>query len=151
MFDKLFNPSQFRKRLMMQFHDQTKLGSVLSQSNVLCHRRVIVRDGLIDVTTLSRQQSTLIVRAWIPASIPIVPVECFSGMEQFHSISFEGDSRLTRIQSRAFSNSSLRSIMIPCSVEILGPSCFRLCGSLSSISFESPSHLRRIESDFNQL
>jgi hypothetical protein len=53
---------------------------------------------------------------------------------------------LTRIESEAFSSSSLQSILIPNNVEILGLECFSYCGSLSSITFESNSHLTRIES-----
>jgi hypothetical protein len=65
----------------------------------------------------------------------------------FSSISFESNSRLLRIESDAFSRSSLQSIVIPSSVEILGSSCFSECKSLSSISFESHSRLLRIASD----
>jgi hypothetical protein len=54
---------------------------------------------------------------------------------------------LTRIESEAFYESSLESIMIPNNVEILGPQCFSHCKSLSSITFESSSHLTRIESE----
>jgi hypothetical protein len=54
-------------------------------------------------------------------------------------------SQLIRIESDAFSCSSLQSIVIPSSVEILGSSCFSRCESLSSISFESNSRLIRIE------
>jgi hypothetical protein len=54
---------------------------------------------------------------------------------------------LTRIESSAFSSSSLKSIEIPRNVEILGSSCFCECKSLSSISFESNSRLLRIESN----
>jgi hypothetical protein len=62
-------------------------------------------------------------------------------------ISFESESRLTRIKSSAFSFSSLQSIIIPRSVEILCWRCFSSCESLSSISFESESRLRRIDSN----
>jgi hypothetical protein len=53
---------------------------------------------------------------------------------------------LTRIQSEAFSFSSLQSIVIPNGVEILYSACFSDCESLSSLSFESNSRLTRIES-----
>jgi hypothetical protein len=43
------------------------------------------------------------------------------------SISFESDSRLTRIESEAFSSSSLESIEIPRTVEILGSSWISKC------------------------
>jgi hypothetical protein len=53
---------------------------------------------------------------------------------------------LTRIESEAFSSSSLQSILIPRTVQILGSNCFSDCSSFSSISFESPSQFKRIES-----
>jgi serine/threonine protein kinase len=52
---------------------------------------------------------------------------------------------LTRIESSAFSSSSLQSIVIPRNVEILCSSCFSSCHSLSSITFESDSRLKRID------
>jgi hypothetical protein len=52
---------------------------------------------------------------------------------------------LTRIESEAFYESSLESILIPMNVEILGSKCFSSCESLSSIVFESNSHFTRIE------
>jgi hypothetical protein len=60
---------------------------------------------------------------------------------------FESNSRLNRIESAAFRESSLQSIKIPRNVESLGSSCFLKCKSLSSISFKSNSRLIRIESD----
>jgi hypothetical protein len=54
---------------------------------------------------------------------------------------------LIRIESSAFSFSSLQSIVIPRNVEILGSKRFSECKSLSSITFESNSHLTRIESE----
>jgi hypothetical protein len=59
---------------------------------------------------------------------------------------FKSNSRLIRIESEAFSNSSLQSIVIPSSLEILGSSCISRCESLSSISFESNSQLKHCES-----
>jgi hypothetical protein len=103
--------------LLMQLHTRTKRGSVQPKSKDFYHRR-------IDVMTFSGQQSTLIIRARVPASVSILPGECFNGMEQSHSISFRRDSSLTQIESLAFSSSSLRSILIACSVQILGPCCF---------------------------
>jgi hypothetical protein len=62
------------------------------------------------------------------------------------SITFESNSRLTRIESEVFYKSSFQSILIPGNVEILGSSCFSNCESLSSITVDSNSQLTRIES-----
>jgi hypothetical protein len=82
----------------------------------------------------------------IGRNIEILGSQCFSYCESLSSISFESTSRLIRIESKAFYNSSLESIVIPSTVEILGSKCFSACQSLSSISFESNSRLMRIES-----
>jgi predicted metal-binding protein len=82
----------------------------------------------------------------ISRNIEILGSNCFSWCRLLSSITFESNSQLTRIESFAFSRSSLQSIMIPSNVEILGSKCFSNCKSLSSISFESNSLLTRIES-----
>jgi hypothetical protein len=60
-------------------------------------------------------------------------------------VRFESESRLSRIEKKAFSGSHLIEIVIPASVEFLGESCFSFCGSLSSVTFESGSRLVGIE------
>jgi hypothetical protein len=83
----------------------------------------------------------------IGMNIEILGTRCFSSCKSLSSITFESHSRLTRIESFAFSFSSLQSILIPSNVEILGSRCFLYCLSLSSITFESNSRLTRIESE----
>jgi hypothetical protein len=83
----------------------------------------------------------------IGMNIEIVGSQCFSSCKSVSSITFELNSHLTQIESEAFSDSSLQSILIPMNVEILGSECFSFCKSLSSITFESNSHLARIESE----
>jgi hypothetical protein len=78
-------------------------------------------------------------------TIKIMGSSCFAGCSSLSLISFESNSRLTRIDSSAFLSSSLQSIKIPRNVEMIGSSCFSCCKSLSSISFESGSQLKRIE------
>jgi hypothetical protein len=82
----------------------------------------------------------------IPFTVQILGSRCFSNCRSLSSISFEPNSRLTRIESFAFSFSSLQSIVIPSTIQILGSKCFSNCRSLSSISFESNSRLTGIES-----
>jgi hypothetical protein len=81
----------------------------------------------------------------IPRTIEILGSSCFSYCKSLSSISFESNSVLKRIESSAFSSSSLQLIVIPRSVEIICSECFSDC-KLSSISFESNSSLKRIES-----
>jgi hypothetical protein len=77
----------------------------------------------------------------IAETIEILGSNCFSGCRLSSSITFESNSLLRRIESEAFSYSSLQSILIPSNVEILKSKCFSNCESLSSISFESNSQL----------
>jgi hypothetical protein len=81
----------------------------------------------------------------VSGSIEVFGSSCFAGCRSIALISFESESRLTRIEFRAFSQSSLQSILIPCSVEILCSFCFSSCESLSSVCFESNSRLKCIE------
>jgi hypothetical protein len=69
----------------------------------------------------------------IPKNVEILGSGCFSSCESLLSIRFESYSRLTRIESEAFYESSLRSVLIPSNVEILGLKSFSLCNSLWSI------------------
>jgi hypothetical protein len=80
-------------------------------------------------------------------NVEILGSKCFSYCYSLLSITFESNSQLKRIESEAFSRSSLQSILIPKKVEILGSTCFSYCSSLSSITFESKSQLTRIESE----
>jgi hypothetical protein len=77
----------------------------------------------------------------IPSNVEILGSQCFSNCKSLSSISFESNSHLTRIESEAFHQSSLQSIIIPRNVENLALKCFSNCKSLSSISFESNSQL----------
>jgi hypothetical protein len=80
-------------------------------------------------------------------NVEIVGSSCFSKCKSLSSIIIESNSRLIHIESSAFEESSLQSILIPNSVEIVGSSCFSKCKSLSSITFKLNSHLARIESE----
>jgi hypothetical protein len=66
----------------------------------------------------------------IPRNIEIIGQGCSHSCQSLKSISFESDSQLKRIDSQAFSSSSLQSIVVPRSVEYLASSCFELCQSL---------------------
>jgi hypothetical protein len=73
-------------------------------------------------------------------------VSCFWDCE-FELITFEAESRLTRIEDLCFSSCSLKLIIIPRSVEVICDSSFQSCRSLSAISFATGSKLARIGSD----
>jgi hypothetical protein len=66
-------------------------------------------------------------------------------MESFTSITFEANSRLSRLEKTAFFQSGLRSLHVPASVEVICESCFCECSSLTSVTFDSLSKLQRIE------
>jgi hypothetical protein len=63
------------------------------------------------------------------------------------SVSFESDSKLSRIEASAFENCHvLCSICIPASVEIIGEECFSECHNLSRVVFGSGSKLSQFHS-----
>jgi hypothetical protein len=75
--------------------------------------------------------------------VEILGESCFA-FSSLQSITFERESRLTRIDDSCFKDCALKLICIPRNVEILGKSCF--CHSkLESITFGSESRLTRIK------
>jgi hypothetical protein len=100
-------------------------------------RFVIREDLLIDIVdhklirALSNSPSVT-----IPCDIEILGSFCFSGCKSLKSVSFRSNSRLSRIESNAFSDSSLRSIVIPRNTQFIDGSAFQDVKGLS-ISIES--------------
>jgi hypothetical protein len=78
----------------------------------------------------------------IPASVEVLGECCFAECGSLSLVTFESESRLSRIEELAFFGTGLVEVIIPASVEVLGERCFSGCGSLSSIRFESGSRLR---------
>jgi hypothetical protein len=72
----------------------------------------------------------------IAKNIEILGSSSFSNCKSLLAITFEPDSRLTRIESEVFSSSSLRSIVIPRNVQFIDRSAFPNV-KLLSISIES--------------
>jgi hypothetical protein len=86
---------------------------------------------------------------WIPRTVEILGSFCFSDCRSLSSISIESDSLLRRIESDAFSSSSLTFIVIPRTVEILDGSVFSGCERIS-ISIEEGSEHFVVENFFFQ-
>jgi hypothetical protein len=98
----------------------------------------VIRDGfLIDIVDhklihcFSKSPSVT-----VPRDIEIICSECFSSCKSLKSVSFESNSRLTGIESHAFSSSSLESIVIPRLTQFIDGSAFQGV-KRSSISIES--------------
>jgi hypothetical protein len=84
----------------------------------------------------------------IARSVEVTCESCFSDCGWLLSITFECDSRLSRIERDGFSRSGLRSIHLPASVEVICESCFDDCESLVSITIDPRSKLE--ESVFSE-
>jgi hypothetical protein len=76
-------------------------------------------------------------------AVEILGQSCFAD-SKLELLTFESDSRLTRIEDSCFQNCSLKSICIPRHVEMLGKSCFAE-SKLELLTFENDSRLTRIE------
>jgi uncharacterized protein YuzB (UPF0349 family) len=100
----------------------------------------IIRHALIwSFITLSRVE--------IPNNIEILGSSCLSSCGLFSSITFESNSRLRRIESFAFSSSSIKSIEIPRSVQFIDGSAFAGL-SLSSLTLEPGNETFIVENGF---
>jgi hypothetical protein len=82
---------------------------------------VVENDLLIDIVShkLIRNFSSKAI-ILLPNDIEILRSSSFSWCDRLLAISFNSNSRLVRIESEAFSGSSLQSITIPHNIEILG-------------------------------
>jgi hypothetical protein len=70
---------------------------------------------------------------------------CFSFCESLSSISFESNSRLNRIESSAFSNSSLRSIEIPRNVQFIACNASPVPRQISLVNVKSCPEYARLQ------
>jgi hypothetical protein len=80
---------------------------------------------------------------YIWKEIEVLGKSCFA-CSNLETVTFESESRLTRIEESCFEKCSMKSICIPRNVEILGKSCF-YSSKLESFTFESESRLTRME------
>jgi hypothetical protein len=85
-----------------------------------------------------------LVEMTIPASVEVLGWNCFSDCKALFRVTFESGSRLSRIERRAFYQSSLVEVLIPASVEVLGEECFYECRYLSCVAFKTGSKLREV-------
>jgi hypothetical protein len=77
----------------------------------------------------------------------VICQECFAECKSLKAISFESNSKLSRIERKAFYWSGLTSIHLPASVEVICESCFSNCKSLESLTIDRGSKL--CESQFS--
>jgi hypothetical protein len=108
-----------------------------------------------DMTNLPTHDKSLRhgTRICSPRNVESLGKSCFAGdsmkFNSLESITFENNSRLTRIEDSCFEYCSLKSICIPRNVEMLGKLCFaghsRKLSSLEWLTFENDSQLARIE------
>jgi predicted DsbA family dithiol-disulfide isomerase len=78
----------------------------------------------------------------IPSSVEMICEECFRDCRSLTSVTFEVNSKLSRLERYAFCESGLMSIHIPSSVEVICEGCFSECTSLKSVTFEVDSKLQ---------
>jgi hypothetical protein len=81
----------------------------------------------------------------LPGSLEVICESCFSFCSSLTSVTFDANSRLSRLEHCAFSQSGLQSIHLPGSLEVICELCFSSCESLASVTFDSPSNLQRVE------
>jgi hypothetical protein len=82
----------------------------------------------------------------IPSLVDVICHGCFAHCDILSTLTFERDSKLSRINGDAsYGCSSLHSVAIPSSVEILCSDCFAECTFLPILTFETGSRLSRIE------
>lgn len=81
----------------------------------------------------------------IPNTVRIIGPHSFAE-STLETISFQKNSRLERLEHRAFSKSAITAIVIPETVTILSNSVFESCTRLTTVEFPRNSQLTTIES-----
>jgi hypothetical protein len=66
----------------------------------------------------------------IPSHVEIRGSECFAYCGSLSSITFESNSHLTRIESEAFSDSRLQSILIPSQILFIASDAFHITSQI---------------------
>jgi hypothetical protein len=74
--------------------------------------RIIVVDGMIMSVSAVANPHFSAIRLWIPSPIFFIASECFYDSKQFQFLVFENVSMLRRIESKAFSKTTLKSVVI---------------------------------------
>jgi hypothetical protein len=118
-------------------------GEGAGRLSLVYHRRLKVIDGIVWRSSDLRKSDGFD-RNWIWSSVEIICESCFQLCKSLGSISFESDSKMSRIDWDGFRGSGLRSIHFPASVEVIHELAFSSCTLLLSIIFESDSKLSRI-------
>lgn len=88
----------------------------------------------------------------IPAGVTTIGMEAFGECSNLSGVTFEKDSKLTKIESGTFLGCyKLTSIEIPAGVTSIGIMAFYFCSDLTSVTFEEGSQLSSIrESAFQR-
>jgi serine/threonine protein kinase len=79
----------------------------------------------------------------IPRNVQFFCLSCFSSSESLSLITFEGDSRLTRIEAHAFDLTDLHSVMIPSTVCCIACDAFPVDCHISILSCNSCPELEQ--------
>jgi hypothetical protein len=82
---------------------------------------------------------------WLPSSIEMFCESCFSLCPVLRIIIFEGTSRLSRLQKKAFYENEMTWIRLPDSLEVICESCYSSYGLLKSVTVQATSKLSCLE------
>ena len=85
-----------------------------------------------------------IVSVIVPSTVTVIESRCFY-TASVKEITFQYNSRLTRVEKYAFAYSKLEAVEFPASLEVLCKYCFRQCYNLKSVTFAHGSRLKRLE------
>jgi hypothetical protein len=136
------NNHSFMRQSQRGSSDQASLRRAM-----VCHRRIQVVGGVVRCLLNGLQPVCLNWRCWFPSSIEMICESCFQSCNSLASVTFDANSRLSRLEKVAFSCSGLQSIHLPGSLEVICESCFMWYTSLASVTFDANSRLSRLEKE----
>jgi hypothetical protein len=129
---------------MTQSHGRSLRQTSLRRAMVY-HRKIKIVGGVIRYLSDVLRPACLIWRCWFPSSVEMICESCFSSCKSLISVTFDANSRLSRLEKLAFCRSGLQSIRLPGSLEVICESCFSSYESFASVTFDPNSRLSRLE------
>jgi hypothetical protein len=77
-----------------------------------------VVSGVVECLSEVPRSVCLLWKLWFPSSVEAICEFCFRNCNSLASVTFDANSRLSRLENRAFYESGLQSIHLPGSLEV---------------------------------
>jgi hypothetical protein len=118
------------------------LNQASSRKPMVCHRRITVDGGVVRCLSDVLRPVCVAWMWWFPSSVEVICERYLFLGKSLTSVTFESNSRLSRVGKEVFYWSGLQSIHHPGSLEVTCKLCFSDCHSLTSVALDPSLRIR---------